>query len=141
MAVIASVDDALRLGCSAIGFTIYPGSDDQYEMMEELNAVYDDTALAYEQKVSQRGGVFERSLARFDADVAPTFESVTFSGFRNTPLNNATLLTRIRYYHRLPDFAALLDARGGDLAAVLEELKSNAGTVEDPFEMLPGGGD
>src|SRR5690554_4892606 len=26
-AVTASVDDALRLGCSAIGFTIYPGSD------------------------------------------------------------------------------------------------------------------
>jgi class I fructose-bisphosphate aldolase len=35
-AVTASVEDALRLGCSAIGFTIYPGSDDQYGMMEEL---------------------------------------------------------------------------------------------------------
>ncbi len=110
------------------------------EMMEELNAIYDDSGLIYEQKVSLRGGVFERSLTRFDADVAPTFESVTFGGFRNTPLNNATLLTRVRYYHRLPDFAALLDARGGDLAAVLEDLKRNAGTVEDPFEMLPAGG-
>jgi len=35
-AVYGSVDDALRLGCSAIGFTVYPGSDDQFEMMEEL---------------------------------------------------------------------------------------------------------
>jgi fructose-bisphosphate aldolase, class I len=35
-AVTASVDDALRLGCSAIGFTIYPGSDDQFGMMEEI---------------------------------------------------------------------------------------------------------
>ena len=35
-AVIGSVDDALRLGCAAIGFTIYPGSEDQFEMMEEL---------------------------------------------------------------------------------------------------------
>jgi len=35
-AVTGSVDDALRLGCSAIGFTIYPASDDQFEMMEEL---------------------------------------------------------------------------------------------------------
>lgn len=109
-------------------------------MMEELNAIYDDPGLTYDQKVSQRGGVFERSLARFDSDFASTFESVTFSGFRNTPLNNATLLTRIRYYHRLPDFAALLDAREGDLAAVLEELKENAGTVDDPFEMLPSEG-
>ena len=35
-AVTGSVNDALRLGCSAIGFTIYPSSDDQFEMMEEL---------------------------------------------------------------------------------------------------------
>jgi len=35
-AVTGSVDDALRLGCSAIGFTIYPGSDDVFGMMEEI---------------------------------------------------------------------------------------------------------
>lgn len=35
-AVTASVDDALRLGCSAIGFTIYPGSDAQVDMYEEI---------------------------------------------------------------------------------------------------------
>jgi class I fructose-bisphosphate aldolase len=35
-AVTGSVEDALRLGCSAIGFTIYPGSDVAYDMMEEI---------------------------------------------------------------------------------------------------------
>lgn len=35
-AVTASVDDALRLGCAAIGFTIYPGSDAAIEMFEEI---------------------------------------------------------------------------------------------------------
>lgn len=35
-AVTASVDDALRLGCAAIGFTIYPGSDAQLDMYEEI---------------------------------------------------------------------------------------------------------
>ena len=35
-AVTGTVDDALRLGCAAIGFTIYPGSDDIFEMMEEF---------------------------------------------------------------------------------------------------------
>ena len=35
-AVYGGVDDALRLGCSAVGFTIYPGADDQFEMMEEF---------------------------------------------------------------------------------------------------------
>jgi len=35
-AVTGTVDDALRLGCSAIGFTIYPGSDHIFEMIEEI---------------------------------------------------------------------------------------------------------
>ncbi|MDV7142891.1 class I fructose-bisphosphate aldolase [Tropicimonas sp. TH_r6] len=35
-AVTASVDDALRIGASAIGFTIYPGSDAMFNMFEEI---------------------------------------------------------------------------------------------------------
>jgi len=35
-AVTAGVDDALRLGCAAIGFTIYPGSAERNTMYEEL---------------------------------------------------------------------------------------------------------
>jgi class I fructose-bisphosphate aldolase len=35
-AVTGSVSDALRLGCAAIGFTIYPGSDNAYGMFEDL---------------------------------------------------------------------------------------------------------
>ena len=38
-AVTASVEDAVRLGCSAIGYTIYPGSgarNEQYEELREL---------------------------------------------------------------------------------------------------------
>ena len=35
-AITAGVGDALRLGCSAIGFTIYPGSDNAFAMLEDL---------------------------------------------------------------------------------------------------------
>ena len=35
-AVTSSVDDALRLGCAGIGFTIYPGSAERKEMYEEI---------------------------------------------------------------------------------------------------------
>ncbi len=38
-ALTASVDDALRLGCIGVGFTIYPGSERQYDMIEELREV------------------------------------------------------------------------------------------------------
>jgi fructose-bisphosphate aldolase, class I len=35
-AITAGVKDALRLGCAAIGYTIYPGSDAAYDMMGEI---------------------------------------------------------------------------------------------------------
>jgi class I fructose-bisphosphate aldolase len=38
-AVTASVDDALRLGANAIGFTIYPGSAARTEMYEEIREI------------------------------------------------------------------------------------------------------
>ena len=38
-AVTATVKDALRLGCVGVGFTIYPGSDACYDMMEELRDI------------------------------------------------------------------------------------------------------
>ena len=40
--VTASVGDALRLGCSAIGFTIYPGSEEQFEMIEEIRELAEE---------------------------------------------------------------------------------------------------
>jgi len=34
--ITGSIDDALRLGCSAIGFTLYPGSEHMLELQEEI---------------------------------------------------------------------------------------------------------
>ena len=35
-AITGSVDDAIRLGCAAIGYTIYPGSDVAFDMLQDL---------------------------------------------------------------------------------------------------------
>ena len=43
-AITASVDDALRLGCAAIGFSIYPGSDSALEMFEEISVMRQEAA-------------------------------------------------------------------------------------------------
>ncbi|HEY1351462.1 MAG TPA: class I fructose-bisphosphate aldolase [Ktedonobacteraceae bacterium] len=48
-AVTASVEDALRLGCVAVGFTIYPGSSERttmYEQLRELTARAKEAGLA-----------------------------------------------------------------------------------------------
>jgi class I fructose-bisphosphate aldolase len=45
-AVTASVDDALRLGCTAIGFTIYPASGARNDMYEQLRDLAADAKAA-----------------------------------------------------------------------------------------------
>lgn len=48
-AITGSVDDAVRLGCAAIGFTIYPGSADRnlmYEQFREITAEAKASGLA-----------------------------------------------------------------------------------------------
>lgn len=105
--------------------------------VEDLERIYDDASLSFDDKVAGRETVFAAALARFDREVLPELESFTFGGFRNAPLNNATLLSRIRYYNRLPAFDAFLATHRGDLVAALDDLKARAETVEDPFDLLP----
>ncbi|WP_321394211.1 class I fructose-bisphosphate aldolase [Emcibacter sp.] len=42
----ASVNDALRLGCSAVGFTMYPGSEFALELMEEFREIAEEAKAA-----------------------------------------------------------------------------------------------
>lgn len=108
-------------------------------MVEQLEAIYQDPELDYDAKFERREEVFATALRRFDEEVQPSFEAFTFQGFRDTPLNNATLLARIRYYHRLPDFAGYLSERDGDLRRVLQDLASGVEGIADPFALLPAG--
>ena len=43
----SSVDDAVRLGCVAVGFSIYPGSDSSPKMYEELRKITFETSNRY----------------------------------------------------------------------------------------------
>lgn len=43
-AITACVDDALRLGCTAVGFTIYPGSSAGLDMFEEISELREEAA-------------------------------------------------------------------------------------------------
>ena len=41
-ALTGSVEDALRLGCAAVGYTLYPGSEQQFDMQEKLRQLTKD---------------------------------------------------------------------------------------------------
>lgn len=102
----------------------------------DLESIYADPELDSPSKVARRDVLFAAALDRFDRDLAPTFESLTFAAFRTTPLNNATLLSRIRYYNDLEGFQRLRDSTGGTAAAVAY-LAQRAETSADPFTLLP----
>jgi class I fructose-bisphosphate aldolase len=56
--------DALRLGCSAIGFTIYPGADEQFDMMEEIRELAEEAksvGLAVVMWSYPRGGKLDKA--------------------------------------------------------------------------------
>ena len=109
-------------------------------LVEDLEEVYGEPAASREDKIARRQTVFDRHLRRFREEIRPRFLSFSFAGFETLPLNNATLLSRMRYYHRLPDFDAHLARHEGSLAAAIEAIKAGVGASEDTFELLPSTG-
>jgi len=109
-------------------------------LLQELDGVYSDPERSREEKLSAREVIFQEAVTLFRDEVQPTFLASTYSGFLQSPLNNATLLSRMLYYHRLPDFQALQDRYGGDFMAAVEVIREGVAEVSDPFQLLPKGG-
>ena len=106
-------------------------------LVDELESVYGDSSLTSQEKIEHRQRTFDDHLDRFRTEVRPRLASLTFAGFDALPLNNATLLSRMRYYHRLPDFDGLLDRSDGSLKDAIDALQAGLASAEDPFSLLP----
>lgn len=107
-------------------------------LVADLEQTYGDPAASAEDKLARRAAVFKRHRTRFQAEVQPKLRSLSFGSFLSSPLNNATLLSRMRYYHRLPEFEEFMDDHGGDLASAIAALAAEADAVADPFSLLAG---
>jgi predicted aminopeptidase len=108
-------------------------------LVTELEGLY-SSGRPEAEVLRARESVFENARQRFTGEVRPTLEVASFQSFVTTPLNNATLLSRMRYYHRLADFAALLEEKEGDLSETIRSLAARARSVDNPFDLLPGEG-
>lgn len=108
-------------------------------LVESLQKVYSDPNLSRAEKLERRQEIFDHERGRFVEEVQPQFRSRTFGGFLTTPLNNATLLARMRYYHRLPDFQAYLEVSGGKLGPAVNKMKEELTGLDDPFDVLTSG--
>lgn len=106
-------------------------------LVQELDALYGRDDLTTEQKISQREEIFTRARAHFVENVQPRFQLLSYAGFLQTPLNNATLLSRRLYYHRLDLFETLYERMGGDLRRMLEvTLTTTRARPQEPYAAL-----
>jgi predicted aminopeptidase len=105
--------------------------------VEELQAVYARTDLTTQEKVQAREALLLATKEKYASlpDLEPNRRLV--SNFLDAPLNNAVLMGRMLYFHRLPDFQALLEQHGNDLPSAIETLKRGVEHTEDPFQLLP----
>jgi predicted aminopeptidase len=114
------------------------------EFIAELQEVYSDPDRSQEEKVTGREALFGEYRRRYGMEASgdPVREGLSplIGGFLGRPLNNAILLARMRYFHRLPNFQLLLDQSDGDLSAAVGTLAAQANEVDDPFELLPSDG-
>lgn len=103
--------------------------------LEELDELYADSARTPAEKIRDREEVFAAARERYRVELRPSLESLTFASFLSVELNNATVLARLRYYHRLPDFHRFIQDQGG-LERALVTLADRAGDTDDPFDVL-----
>jgi predicted aminopeptidase len=107
--------------------------------IHELQAVYGRADLGTQEKIEAREVLFAETRDAYLEDGEPPPDANFFIlGFLSRPLNNALLLSRMLYFHRLPDFQALLDRYDGHLPAAIAFLKEGVDSVDDPFHLLPG---
>lgn len=83
-----------------------------------------------------RDSLYSSARRDFVDRVQPALRASTYSYLAIESLNNATLLSRSLYHHRLPDFDRLWRGSGEDLAALLWWMRETAQEVEDPFQLL-----
>ncbi len=106
-------------------------------MVGDLDELYAREDLSTEEKIARREEIFARSLRHFEEEVQPQFRLLSYAGFLQTPLNNATLLSRRLYYHRLDLFEMLYQRMGGDLRRMLEVTLATARErPRDPYDAL-----
>jgi len=83
-----------------------------------------------------RDTIYLAAQADFVDRVRPRLRASTYDYLANEPLNNATLLSRSLYFHRLPAFNRLWRSWEGEFPDLLAWLREEAPEFDDPFEVL-----
>jgi predicted aminopeptidase len=104
--------------------------------VERLEGVYAADTLTFQEKMEAREAILAQDREAFAEAIEAGYANL-IAGFINRPVNNAIILARVRYFHRLRAFSRLLEDHEGDLSLAVAFLKDRVDTVDDPFDLLP----
>jgi predicted aminopeptidase len=96
------------------------------DVVAELEALYARADLTPQERLALREEIFRSVARRFAEDVRPRMQTDYFRGFERTPLNNATLISRRLYYHRLHLFDEVFERYAHDLPAAIHAIVAAA---------------
>ena len=104
----------------------------------DIRALYErhDATSARDQLLHDRERLYLEAYREFTEEIQPSLRLGGYDYLGREPLNNATLLSRSLYFHRLPDFNTLLEASGADFHALMQWIRDEAPRRADPFSIL-----
>jgi predicted aminopeptidase len=103
-----------------------------------IRELYRRTDLPADEILAARETLYLEAQADFRSRVQPELRAGTYAQFALEPLNNATLLARSLYYHRLPEFDELWKGWCGDFATLMAWLREEGPRLDDPFHVTNG---
>jgi predicted aminopeptidase len=104
------------------------------ELWNELEALYDE-GLPVDSVLPRRQRLLTGQAERYRQQYAPDMQTPGFAAYDPSRLNNASLVARHLYYHRLPLFQKIHE-RAGDLASSLPLVASAVEGAADPWDAL-----
>jgi len=101
----------------------------------ELESLYAEE-LPVETLLPRRRELLAEAAERYGREYAPAMRTRGFRRFDATELNNARLVARHLYYHRLPLFHSLYERGGGDLRRTISRIAAAVDGSDDPWSAI-----
>jgi len=107
-----------------------------HDVLAELETFYARPDLTSEQKIQQRGEIFDAARQRFEQQILPTLQDQQwFSHYAEMPTNNAWILLNYRYTKDLDVFEQVYHQLGNDLAAAVD-IFAQAANAPDAYQYM-----
>ena len=104
-------------------------------LWQELESLYAQH-LPVERLIPRRRELLESAARRFEEEFVPSMRTRSWRGFDPREINNAKLIARHLYYHRLPLFQSLYESDGGDLKLTIQRVARATREGPDPWTSI-----